>query len=339
MDSVIRYGCLAAILAWEDAGLEPTESGDPDWDSGVIFGSGNQCGMDFKTEELPDILQSKSIRRLGGSYSSKTLMEGIPSRIAAYLGLGGSLCVNNTSATGLATIEQGVKYVESGYAERMVCGGAETPSRYVAIGLDAARVTVDSDDPKENRPLSQTAKGLVPAAGAGAVVVESLESAQQREAHIYAEVIGHHSNCGGQRGDGTTTSPGTKAICRCIEKAVDMAGGPEIDLINGHLTGTIADPLELENWRATIGDGMYLHSTKSLLGHTLCACGAIETIACCLMMRDSFIHPSINCEDLIPEAEGFKVPHETVETEVRTVAKGGFGFGDVNVIMILKKWR
>jgi 3-oxoacyl-(acyl-carrier-protein) synthase len=338
MDEVIRYGCLAAINAWEDAGLSAAEE-EPDWDSGVVFGSGGQCGINARIEVLPGLIQEKNIRKLGGSFAEKGMMEGIPSRVAAYLGLGQSLCLNNTSVTGLATITEGVRQIESGYAERMVCGGAETPSRYVAIGLDTAHATANSADPRVNRPLSRTAMGLVPAAGAGAVVVESLESAQQRGARIYAEVIGHHSNCGAQMGDGTTVAPGSTGIRRCIKKAMGEIDGSEVDLINGHLTGTMADPLEVKNLRAVLGDGMYLHATKSLLGHTLCACGAIETVACVLMMDGAFIHPSLNCEDLIPEAKGFLIPHKTVNKEVRTIVKCGFGFGDVNVVIVLRRWK
>ena len=119
----------------------------------------------------------------------------------------------------------------------------------------------------------------------------------------------------------------------------------EIDLINGHLTATGADPSEVANWSAALERGPeefpLIHSTKSMIGHGLGAAGAVESAACLLMLRGGYVHPSINCEDVHPEIEPYSasIPHARIEMpELSTIIKSGFGFGDVNACLVFRKW-
>jgi 3-oxoacyl-(acyl-carrier-protein) synthase len=155
-------------------------------------------------------------------------------------------------------------------------------------------------------------------------------------------------NCGGHRMGGTITAPNPEGVKRCIRGALaDAAMEPgEIDAINGHLTATYADSMEVKNWAAALGRGPgdfpWINSTKSMVGHCLGAAGAIECVAAVLQLVKGFIHPSLNCEDLHPEIEPFAahIPHKRIDCpELRTIAKAGFGFGDVNSCLILKKWQ
>lgn len=143
------------------------------------------------------------------------------------------------------------------------------------------------------------------------------------------------------------TAPNPVSVQRCIAQAVADAeiGASEIDLINGHLTATGADPSEVANWSAALGRGPdnfpVINSTKSMIGHGLGAAGAMESIACLLMLRDGYAHPSINCEDVHPEIAPFEgsIPHTARDMpELRTIIKSGFGFGDVNACLIFRKW-
>jgi len=188
----------------------------------------------------------------------------------------------------------------------------------------------------------------VPGAGAGILLLESLDSALERGARIHAEVLGGDINCGGHRMGGSMTAPNPTSVQRCIRGAlIDAAIGPEsIDAISGHLTATGADPSEVRSWASALecspADLPPITSTKSLIGHTLGAAGAIESIAAIAMIEGGFVHPSINCEDVHPEIEPFRgsIPHQIRELpELKTIIKSGFGFGDVNACLVLARYQ
>jgi 3-oxoacyl-(acyl-carrier-protein) synthase len=206
-----------------------------------------------------------------------------------------------------------------------------------------------NDQPETaSRPLSASAGGFVPGSGAAVLVLEDLDSALERGARIYAEVLGGAVNCGGHRMGGSITAPNPEGVKRCIRAAVsdaDITAG-DIDAINGHLTATFADPYEVKNWSAALDRGSenfpYINSTKSLIGHCLGAAGAIECVAVALQLYGCFLHPSVNSEDIHPDIASFadKVPQRCMDyPELRIIAKAGFGFGDVNSCLIFKKWN
>jgi acyl carrier protein len=143
------------------------------------------------------------------------------------------------------------------------------------------------------------------------------------------------------------TAPNPRGVQRCIRDALAAAGiaGSEVDLINGHLTATMADPREVKSWQQALGvaaeDLPPINSTKSMIGHALGAAGGIECVASVLQLDRGFVHGSLNCEDLHPELEPYRgsVPHETRPSEARILAKASFGFGDVNGCVIFRKWE
>ena len=197
--------------------------------------------------------------------------------------------------------------------------------------------------------MNENASGFVPSAGAGILVVESMEHAKSRGAKIYAEIAGACVNSGGQRIGGSMTSPNSQKAVECIQNALKMAEicSEDISYINGHLTGTMADPLEVANWCRALNlrnDFPYINSTKSLIGHALGAAGAIETIATVLQMHQKFVHVSRNCLPLHAEIakiyDSAKIPQQTIENvDMEYAAKASFGFGDVNACLVLKKYR
>src|SRR5262249_54131880 len=228
-----------------------------------------------------------------------------------------------------------------GRAQRVVAGGCEGDSEYAWSGFDAMRVlsrNFNAEPERASRPLSASACGFVPAAGAGALLVESLASAQARGARIYAEIAGAAVNCGGQRNGGSMTLGNPEGARRVIRSAIHDAGEDPaaIDLISGHLTGTMGDVLEMRNWRCALelpGERFPLvNAPKSMFGHALGASGAIECVAAVLQLAPGFVHPSRNCEDLHPEIEWAapRIPSVTIDRDLRIVAKASFGFGDVN---------
>jgi 3-oxoacyl-(acyl-carrier-protein) synthase len=231
----------------------------------------------------------------------------------------------------------------------MLCGGAEGASEYIWAGFDAMRVLTraSNDEPtRASRPMSASAAGFVPAAGAGVLVLESLESALERGAHIHCELAGGSVNCGGQRAGGSMTAPNPQGVRRCVDAAlVDSRVGPaEVDAISGHLTATAADPREIAAWAQALGRAPAefppITATKSLIGHALGAAGAIESVAAVLMLTGGFVHPSINCDDVHPDIAPYSgsIAHERVEPErFDVLVKAAFGFGDVNAAVVFRR--
>lgn len=353
MNSSHRYGCLAALEAWQDAGLERPARGDErvDWASGAVIGTGIG-GMDTIAERVVPLVNAKKIRRLGSTAVEQVMSSGVSARISGLLALGNQVTANSSAcATGAEAIAEGLWRIRAGRAERMLCGGVEGAHVAIWAGFDAMRVLSRgfNDDPERaSRPMSASAGGFVPGSGAGVLVLESLESAEARGARIHAEVLGAGVNCGGHRGGGSMTAPNPEGVRRCIRQALDDAGiGPaEVDAISGHLTATGADPREVASWAAALerepGALPWITSTKSMIGHALGAAGAIESVACVLMLREGFVHPSVNCEDVHPEIapHAGSIPHELVEPEgLRTMVKAGFGFGDVNAALVFRRWE
>ena len=347
--SGILYGCIAGMDAWKDAGLD-IQKDELDFDSGTIFGTGTSGVEKFR--EAIYKLDDKQVKRLGSTVVVQTMASGISAYLGGILGLGNQVTTNSSAcSTGTEAILLGYERIQSGKAKRMLVGSCSDHGPYLWGGFDAMRVMTykHNDSPKAgSRPMSETASGFVPGSGAGALMLESLESALKRGATIYAEVLGGAINSGGQRNGGTMTAPNSDAVQKCIKAALNDAKitAKEIDVINGHLTATIKDPVEIENWTIALNrngnDFPYVNSLKSMVGHCLAAAGSIESVAAVLQLKENFIFPSINCEDVHPEIAQLininKIPKEAIYQEVNIVAKASFGFGDVNACVIFKKY-
>ena len=347
----IMYGVVAGMDAWADAKLRIKADEDPDWDSGTIFGSGTS-GIEKFRESIYKIDELQT-RRLGSTVVAQTMNSGISAYVGGKLGLGNQVTTNSSACvTGTESILMAYERVKLGKAKRMLAGSTGDSGPYIWAGFDAMRVCTfrHNNSPEQgSRPMSATASGFVPGSGAGALVLEDLDSALERGATIYAEIIGGNVNSGGQRGSGTMTAPNSTAVQRCITEAVKDAqiSADDIDVINGHLTATTKDCLEIQNWATALGrkgkDFPYINSLKSMTGHCLSGAGSIECVASILQMHEEFIFPNINCDDLHPEiaalVDGTKIPVQKLDHKVNVLAKASFGFGDVNACIIFKKYK
>jgi len=242
----ILYGVMAGMDAWKDASLSIASDNQPDWDSGILFGAGTS-GVDKFREAIYKIDEFNT-RRLGSTAVVQTMASGVSAYLGGILGAGNQVSTNSSACTtGTENILMAFDRIQAGYAKRILVGGTSDSSPYLWGGFDAMRVCSykHNDAPeKGSRPMSASANGFVPGGGAGALMIESLKSAQQRGAKIYAEILGGHINSGGQRGEGSMTAPNSEAVQRCIRKALEQANikSDEIDAINGHLTATSKDP-------------------------------------------------------------------------------------------------
>ena len=248
----IVYGVVAGTDAWKDARLPISKKENPDWDSGIIFGTGI-LGID-KLRESIHMIDDYNVRRLGSTAVLQTMASGISAYLGGILGCGNQVTTNSSACTtGTEGVLMAYDRIASGKAKRILTGSCSDSGPYAWGGFDAMRILPRkfNDNPtKGSRPMSETAAGFVPGSGAGALVLESLESALERGAKIYAEVLGGAVNSGGQRGEGSMTAPNSIAVQRCITTAIEAAGIEKsaIDTINGHLTATSKDPKEIENW-------------------------------------------------------------------------------------------
>ena len=347
----IVYGVIAGLDAWSDAGLDKNTSNEPSWEQGVLFGTGI-LGVD-KFRESIYLLDEKKVRRLGSTTVLQTMASGISAYLGGMLGCGNQVSTNSSACTtGTEGVLMAYDRISSGKAEIMLTGSCSDSGPYVWGGFDAMRIlprTYNDTPSKASRPMSASAKGFVPGSGAGALVLESLESAQKRGAKIYAEVLGGEINSGGQRGKCSMTAPNNEAVQRCIRYAIRNAGidGNDIDVINGHLTATAKDVLEITNWSTALGrkgsNFPYINSFKSTIGHCLAAAGSIECVGAVLQIEEGVIFGNVNCEDVHPGIADViaetKIPQKTIPYNIKIIAKASFGFGDVNACVIFSAFN
>ncbi len=346
----ILYGVIAGMQAWNDAGL-PINPDKADWDSGTIFGTGTS-GIEKFRESIHKIDEGQT-RRLGSTAVAQTMNSGVSAYLGGKLGLGNQVTTNSSACTtGTESILMAYDRIRSGQAKRVLAGSTSDSGPYIWGGFDAMKVCTFkyNDQPeKGSRPMSETASGFVPGSGAGALLLEDLDSALDRGARIYCEILGGNVNSGGQRGDGTMTAPNPEAVIKCIRDAVFNAGidPAEIDTINGHLTATVKDSLEIENWSKALGRSgkgfPLINSVKSMVGHCLSGAGSVESVASVLQVYHDFVFPNINCEDLHTSitkiVDKSCVPMYFIDKKVNILTKASFGFGDVNACVIFAKYK
>tara|TARA_B100000886_G_scaffold137744_2_gene93142 strand:+ start:1105 stop:2373 length:1269 start_codon:yes stop_codon:yes gene_type:complete len=348
--SGILYGCIAGVDAWKDAGLKIDKNSAVDYDSGMVYGAAISG-----TEKFRDAIYNiddQKVKRLGSTVVVQTMASGISAYLGGILGLGNQVTTNSSACTtGTEALLMGFERVKSGKASRMLVGSCSDDGAYIWGAFDALRVMTykHNNTPEQgSKPMSVDASGFVPGSGAGALVLESLETALKRKATIYAEVLGGNINSGGQRNGGTLTAPNPNAVQRCIVDAINDANikSSEIDAINGHLTATAKDPLEIENWTKALDrkgkEFPIINSLKSMIGHCLAASGSIENVATVLQLKHQFIFPNINCSKVHPEILNLiakeKIPTKLLKKKLNVIAKASFGFGDVNGCIIFKRY-
>jgi 3-oxoacyl-[acyl-carrier-protein] synthase II len=310
-------------------------------DFGLIVGSGCGC-MNSIEEDYVDFLLHKEINPM-------SILEGmnnfITGTISIIFGIKGpsfilsSACSSAANAIGLA-----FKLISAGILDGCFCGGVDCCFRDIFfMGWDKLRVmTKDNDNPtKAMRPFSKNRNGFVLAEGAGYLLLVKESIAQKNKLPIYGEIIGYASTS-----DAThITRPNVDEQANCIAKALNDAGIDitDVDYINAHGTSTkLNDIAETQAIKRVFGNRAYdipINSTKSMVGHTLGASGAIETIAAFLCMNKGIIHPTINYDEPDEECDLFYVPNKYIEKNMEIFLKNSFGFGGSNVCLVGKKHR
>ena len=347
--TTIKYALAAAIEAWTNAGFEVIGN-DIDPDTGCIFGNG-VCDVDHMRYAI-GMFENGDIQKLGVRHIEQLMSSGSSAYIGGLLGLGNQVTANSSAcSTGTEAVVTAFEKIQSGNAKRMIAGSCEASSPYIWAVFDAMRVLNrnHNDNPTAaSRPMSIDSAGFVPGSGAGALILEELETAIKRNAIIYGEVVSGFVNSGGHRNGGSMTAPSSAGVRTCIETTIHKSGihPREIDLICGHLTGTAADKREIANWSVALNrsgkDFPPINTSKSLTGHCLSATGSIECVAAILQMDNNFIQPNLNCDIIRPEIleiiDEECIVRQPTNKVINTVIKANFGFGDVNSCVIFKKY-
>lgn len=349
--SGMLYGIIAGKQAYADAGLiiAPKEAAHEGL--GIIFGTGQSGGDKFR--EAIHLIDEGRVRRLGSTSVIQTMSSGISAWLAGELGAG-NIVTSNSSAcsTGTEAMIMAYERIAAGKASQVLVGSTSDSGPYIWGGFDAMRIlpTGFNQQPEvASKPFCAHAAGFVPGAGAGAMVLENLESALERKASIYCEVIGGAINAGGHRGDGSMTAPNGVAVQNVIRLALQDAAitSTQVDAINGHVTATGKDAYEVMNWSQALGlkgdQFPMMNSFKSIIGHCLAAAGSIELVGSILQLKHQSIYGNRNIDHIHPEIENIiapdKIPTKTKAAAIDILLKASFGFGDVNACVVLKRYE
>jgi 3-oxoacyl-[acyl-carrier-protein] synthase II len=336
MDRYSQLGLVAAQEAFADAGLQSNGLRD---DIGVIFGSA--AGGLSTVLEQQRILLERGVRRVSPTFLPNMLADTCSGHIAIALGLRGpNMAVVSACATGNHALGEAFETVRRGDAEAIVAGGADASIiPVVYAGFCAMRALAQHEDPTQaSRPFDRDRSGFVISEGAGALIVEALEHAQARGAHVYAEVLGYGSS--NDAFDMAAPAEGEGAI-QTMTRALRKAELPpeRVDYINAHGTGTpLNDRFETLAIHRVFGPHarrLAVSSTKSMTGHMMGASGAVEAVVCCLTIRDQIIAPTINLTNPDPECDLDYVPHTARNANVAIALSNSFGLGGHNASVIL----
>ena len=263
-------------------------------------------------------------------------LNNIPSAVAMEFKLKGRNRIFTTAcAAGNYAIGYGYDLLQFNESDIVVAGGSDSFSWIAFTGFNKVSATA----PEKCQPFDKNRKGIIPGEGAGILVLETLEQAQRRKAHIYAEILGYGLSCDSHH----MTNPQAEGLASCMKNALKDAGltPNDIDYISAHGTGTIFnDRAECAAIKQIFGDKkIAVSSIKSMLGHTMGAASAIEAITCCLVVKNNIIPPTINYETPDPECDIDCVPNVSRKQAVNIALNNGFAFGGNNACLVIKKFQ
>lgn len=338
----IQFGIAAAKMAVADANL--TIEGTAAERIGVLVGSGIG-GIDFLEEQAKTLLE-KGPDRLSPFTVPWMIANMAAGQISIYTGAKGpNACTVTACASGTNSIGDAMKIIQRGDADVMIAGGSEAAISPLGVaGFCAARaLSTRNDDPEHaSRPFDKDRDGFVMGEGSGIVIIESLEHAKKRGAHIYAELAGY-----GMSGDAyhiTSPAPDGNGASRAMKIALKDAGlKPEdIDHVNAHGTSTeLNDKFETMAIKTVFGEWakkLAISSNKSMIGHLLGAAGGVEFIATVLAVKNDIVPPTLNYNTPDPECDLDYVPNKARNMKVRAAISNSLGFGGHNAVLAVRKF-
>ncbi|HEV8321190.1 MAG TPA: beta-ketoacyl synthase N-terminal-like domain-containing protein, partial [Myxococcota bacterium] len=334
MGTVAQYAALATQQAVAAARL-----GEAELRGGTVgLALGSTTGSPLAIGEFYKTVDTEGVRGLRSTDFLKCMSHTCAANVAVMLGLTGRVLSPNSACTsGAQAIGLSWELISAGMEDVMLAGGAEEVHYTTAATFDivgAASHGFNDAPSRTPRPFDARRDGLVVAEGAGVLVLEEWERAVRRDATIYGEVLSFATTCDGEH----MAQPAPAGMHGCMARALERGGlAPrDVDYINAHATGTdVGDPAEAEATRRLFGDAVPVSSSKGYTGHTLGACGAIESIFCLLMMRGGFLAPTLNLEEVDQACRGLRHVTEVVAARPRRVMNNNFAFGGINTSLVL----
>tara|TARA_E500000178_G_scaffold307982_1_gene321316 strand:+ start:697 stop:1947 length:1251 start_codon:yes stop_codon:yes gene_type:complete len=338
-DRFIQYGLVAAEMAIEDAGLKNISEHDK-LRIGVSVGSG--IGGLETIYEGSLTINNKKPKKLSPFFIPSSLVNLLSGQISIKYGFKGpNHSVVTACATGAHSIGDSGEMIKRGAADVMIAGGSEAAVCKLGIaGFSAARSlsTSFNDRPTESsRPWDKNRDGFVMGEGAGIIILEEMEFAKKRGAHIYAELLGygmsgdaHHITAPAEDGDGGY---------RAMKSALEMAklSSDKVDYINAHGTSTIkGDAIELNAISKLFKHKILVSSTKSSIGHLLGAAGSVESIFSIMALNNNILPATLNLDDPIETSNINLIPKTPLEKKVSYALSNSFGFGGTNTALLFK---
>jgi len=338
-DTFVQYGIAAACQAIAHAGLDANQLNADR--IGVSIGSG--IGGLPMIEKNHAALTDNGPRKISPFFIPGAIINILSGQVAIMNGFKGpNTAIVTACTTGTHNIGSAARMIDYGDADVMVAGGAEMATSPLGLGGFAAMraLSTRNDEPeKASRPWDKNRDGFVLGDGAGVLVLEEYEHAKARGAEIFAELIGYGMSADAHH----ITSPAGDGAMKSMQNAIADAkvNAQVVDYINAHGTSTPAgDVVEAQAVKNAFGDHAYqlsISSTKSMIGHSLGAAGAIEAIFCVLALRDQVAPPTINLDDPDEGCDLDFVPHESKQREIQFALSNSFGFGGTNGSLLFKK--
>lgn len=334
------YACQVAKEVLQQSGL--TEEFITSGKLGVAFGSihGSPTTQRDIYRTFFRAEDNAAFKKIGAVDYLKSMVHTTAVNITKMFGITGRVISSGTACTTSSqSIGYGYESVKFGMQEAMLCGGADeydTITVAVFDNLLACSTAFNNNPQRTPRPFDKLRDGLVVAEGAGAVMLEEYEFARKRGANILAEVIGFACNNNG----GDLILPNLDGITNTLKLGVENAkiNPDEVDLISAHATATkMGDIIEAQAISRVFGDQPYVVGLKGYMGHTMAACGSIETILTIYMMQEGFIAPTLNLEEVDERCAMLRHVQKIIRQPVKTAAIQNFAFGGVNTILLLRK--
>jgi len=335
MGESAAYSYLAAKDAIEMSCLDEEDLDSPR--VGIVAGSGGASTRVMVS--TADIAREKGPKRIGPYAVTKSMGSSISVILGTAFKIKGvNYSISSACATSAHCIGHGADLIKSGQQDIVIAGGGEdehwsSSSLFDAMGALSSNF---NDDPtKASRPYDKNRDGFVISGGSGILILEEEEHAKKRNANILAKLSGYYATSDGY----DMVAPSGEGALRCMQGAL-KSYGEDVDYINTHGTSTpVGDIAELNAIKELFGNSSpIISSTKSMTGHSLGATGAQEAIYSIMMLRNKFIAPSINIEDVCDEAKGIKLNTETTSSEIQSAMSNSFGFGGTNASLIVTKY-
>jgi len=336
MGEASAYAYLAAQDAIEMAGISEDHLNSEK--TGIVAGSGGSSTRVMVS--TADITREKGPKRIGPYAVTKSMGSSISAILGtAYKLKGINYSISSACATSAHCIGHGADLIKSGQQDIVIAGGGEDlhwSSSNLFDAMGALSSNFNDNPSSASRAYDKNRDGFVISGGSGMVILEEEEHAKKRNANILAKLSGYYATSDGY----DMVAPSGEGALRCMKGAMQNHGS-EVDYINTHGTSTpVGDVAELKAIKELFkNDIPIISSTKSMTGHSLGATGVQEAIYSIMMLKEKFIAPSINIDELCDEAEGINIATETIEKDINSVLSNSFGFGGTNASLVISNYK